>query len=151
MRILNKVIIFAAAVLLFSAIFQFKDEKDLFESFNYTLNIYVGTENANQIEAGGFYTVTCSKSEAGSVLKTYDNVLGTSYKFAAAEFDLSEFIDKNNLEIQFSQELNGRLIYYLYGYKISKFEIVNGMRVSMQIIKTDDYIMAALPLILGAY
>ena len=151
MRILNKVIIFAAVVLLFAAIFQFKDKKSLFESYNYTFNIYVKSEADVSIEVSNFYTVSCDKQNADKVLRNYNNVLGVSYKFESSEFEIDSFISENNFKIQFTQSINDRMIYYLYNYKISNYEIVNDKKVSMQIVKADDYIVAGLPLILGAY
>jgi|GEM_PF-6800676 len=153
MRFFNKVIIFAAAVLLFAAIFQFKDERSLFDNYNYTVNIYVKNKNKNTngLEAGSFCIVTCTKTEEDSVLKSYPNVLGKSYKFNGIEFEIERFINENNFITQFSQEINGRTVYYLYNYKISNFEIVNNKKVSMQIVKTDDYVMAGLPLIIGGF
>jgi len=151
MRILNKIIIFAAAVLLFATIFKFNDKDGLFKDFNYTLNIYVENDNGyDSIEAGNFKIVTCSKQEENDVLKNLDNVIGKSYKLDA-EFDIEKFIKQNNFQIQFSQELEDETIYYLYNFKINDFAIVNGKKISMQIVKTDDYVIAAEPLILGGY
>ncbi len=77
----------------------------------------------------------------------YDSVSVTLKR----DFNYDGIIKKTEAKLQFIEEVNGITSYYYYSKNLANKEVVNGLKVNLQVVVGTNYIKIGSPIIYGGF